>query len=95
MFKKLFKEGYENELRVFVLEQYSEKYMDTLEKENLSVNELFELATMKIQDNEEYIQIVLRGDEMKTCIEKFAYFGGVLIGDIHNKCIRIKRYLAG
>ena len=40
MFKELFKEGYRNERRVSVLEQYTENYIKRLEEE-LTDDELF------------------------------------------------------
>ena len=94
MFKELFKEGYRNERRVSVLERYTENYIKRLEEE-LTDDELFDIATMKLQDDEEYLQIVLRGAEMKTTLDKIAYCSGTLVGDIYNRCNAIKRYLAG
>ena len=94
MFKELFKEGYRNERRVSVLEQFTENCMKRLEEE-LTVDELFTIATMKLQADEEYLRIVLRGAEMETTLDRIAYCSGTMVGEIHNRCNAIKRYLAG
>ncbi len=97
MLIKRFKEGFRNARRLYMLEQYTKCYIRRLkEEENMTSEDLFGIATSKMQDNEEYLLILSYGRELRNKkVEMIAYLFGALFADIVNWSNALVRYVTG
>ena len=97
MLIKRFKEGFRNARRLYMLEIYTKRYIKRLnEEENMTSEDLFRIATEKMQDNEEYLLILSYGRELRNKkVQLIAYLLGALFGDIVHWSNALVRYVTG
>lgn len=97
MLIKRFKEGFRNARRLYRLEQYTKCYIRRLKEEkNMTSEDWFEIATSKMQDDEEYLLILSYGRKLRNKkIELIAYIFGALFADIVDWINALVRYVTG